>query len=82
MRIVKVRIFPNVGKDCVVKEDGKLKVYARAPPVKGKANKAVVEILADYFKVKKSAVRMVKGEASRRKSLKSAWGRIADCTAV
>jgi uncharacterized protein (TIGR00251 family) len=67
MRIVKVRVFPNAGRDCVVEESGELKVYVRAPPVEGKANKAVVEILADYFKVKKSAVRMVKGEVSREK---------------
>jgi len=52
MRIVKVRVVPNAGKDCVAEEGGELKVYVRAPPVEGKANKAVVEILADYFKVK------------------------------
>jgi|YelNatPaOPRAMG01_1025707.scaffolds.fasta_scaffold62631_2 uncharacterized protein (TIGR00251 family) len=67
MRIVKVRVVPNAGKDCVAEEGGELKVYVRAPPVEGKANKAVVEILADYFKVKRSAVRMIKGEASREK---------------
>jgi len=33
-----------------------LHVYVREPPLEGKANKAVIEALADYFKVKKSEV--------------------------
>ena len=40
---------PRVEKDLLET----LHVYVSAPPLEGKANKAVIEALADYFKVKK-----------------------------
>ncbi|MFH1049146.1 MAG: DUF167 domain-containing protein [Patescibacteria group bacterium] len=48
--------------------DGELyKVYVTAAPEKGKANKKMIELLAEYFKVSKSQIRIVKGEISRNK---------------
>ncbi|MEM2941188.1 MAG: DUF167 domain-containing protein [Thermoproteota archaeon] len=67
MRIVKVRVVPNARENRVTDEGGWLKVYVMAPPVEGKANKAVVELLADYFKVRRGAVRIARGGASREK---------------
>lgn len=43
------------------------KVYITAPPEDGKANKKLIELLAQYFKVPKSQIRIVKGEMSRNK---------------
>lgn len=43
------------------------KIYVTAPPEDGKANKKVIELLAEYFKVPKSQIRIVKGEISRNK---------------
>jgi len=43
------------------------KVYVTAAPEKGKANKKMIELLAEYFKVSKSQIRIVKGEISRNK---------------
>ncbi|MBU4056326.1 DUF167 domain-containing protein [Patescibacteria group bacterium] len=43
------------------------KVYVTAPPEDSKANKKVIELLADYFKVAKSQVKIIKGEVSRNK---------------
>lgn len=43
------------------------KVYVTVPPEDGKANKKVIELLAEYFKVSKSQVKIVKGEISRNK---------------
>lgn len=43
------------------------KVYVTAPPEDGKANKKVIEVLSEYFKVAKSQVRIIKGEISRNK---------------
>ncbi|MEM2088004.1 MAG: DUF167 domain-containing protein [Thermoproteota archaeon] len=67
MRIVKVRVVPNARENRVTEEGSGLKVYVRAPPVEGKANRIVVELLADYFKVRRSAVRIARGGASRDK---------------
>jgi uncharacterized protein YggU (UPF0235/DUF167 family) len=42
-------------------------VYVSEPPLKGKANNAVRVALADYFKVKKSAVMLMSGKKSKNK---------------
>lgn len=42
-------------------------VYVRELPVDGKANDAVLRVLAEYFRVPKSLVRIVAGHASREK---------------
>ncbi len=56
-KLNKVEKFSNVS----------YKVWVTAPAEKGKANQAVVEFLADYFKVKKSQVSIVAGLKSREK---------------
>jgi len=64
---VSVLVVPNARKNGVVEEGDHLKVYVRAPPVKGKANEAVIEVLAEFFGVKKSDIRIISGERSREK---------------
>jgi uncharacterized protein YggU (UPF0235/DUF167 family) len=54
---------PRVEKDLLET----LHVYVSAPPLEGKANNAVREALAKYFKVKKSSVMFVSGEKSKNK---------------
>jgi uncharacterized protein YggU (UPF0235/DUF167 family) len=54
---------PRVEKDLL----GMLHVYVSAPPLEGKANNAVREALANYFKLKKSAVLLLSGEKSKNK---------------
>ena len=46
-----------------------LRVRLRAAPVEGKANKALLVFLAKELGVAKSALRIVKGETSRVKTL-------------
>ena len=60
-------MVPSARKNGVVEEGDHLKVYVRAPPVKGKANEAVIEVLAEFFGVKKSDIRIISGERSREK---------------
>jgi uncharacterized protein (TIGR00251 family) len=64
---VSVLVVPNARKNGVVEEGDHLRVYVRAPPVKGKANEAVIEVLAEFFGVKKSDIRIISGERSREK---------------
>lgn len=67
MRIY-VKATPRAGRDEVVKiSDAEYKVKVTAPPEKGKANEAVVELLADYFRVPKRAVNIVAGKTARVK---------------
>ncbi|MDQ3366131.1 MAG: DUF167 domain-containing protein [Myxococcota bacterium] len=50
--------------------DGRIKIAVTSPPVDGEANAAVIELVADALGVAKSAVQVVSGQASRRKTLK------------
>lgn len=56
---------PRIEKDLL----GTLHVYVNQPPLQGKANKAVIEALANYFGVKKSQILLVSGEKSKTKIL-------------
>ena len=47
---------------------GTLHVYANAPPLEGKANRATEEALAKHFKVKTSQVELVSGHKSKNKT--------------
>jgi len=65
---ISVRVKPNAKKIKVEKiEEYVFSVWVDEPPSKGKANKRLIEILSDYFKVPKRNVRIVKGETSRNK---------------
>jgi hypothetical protein len=55
----------------------RLVVSVNAPPVDGKANLAVVQVLAETFGVPRSAVTIVRGETGRKKTV-----RIAGVTAA
>jgi uncharacterized protein (TIGR00251 family) len=50
--------------------DGRLKVAVTSPPVDGEANAAVIELVAKSLGVAKSAVEVVAGQTSRRKTLR------------
>jgi uncharacterized protein (TIGR00251 family) len=64
---INVRVAPNARQNKVVVEEERIKVYLTAPPVEGKANKALIEFLAEHFGVKKKQIRIVRGEKSRDK---------------
>jgi len=51
------------------KHGDRLKIRLAAPPTNGKANKALIDFLADYFKVPKSAITITKGLHSRQKTV-------------
>lgn len=46
-----------------------LRVRLQAPPIDGKANKALVAFLGKEFGVSKSSVRILKGKTSRLKTV-------------
>jgi uncharacterized protein (TIGR00251 family) len=55
----------------------RLRVAVNAAPVDGQANDAVVSLLADAFGVRRGAVSIVRGEASRRKTVRVVGGTTA-----
>jgi uncharacterized protein (TIGR00251 family) len=50
----------------------RLVVAVNAPPVDGKANEAVVRVLAEAFRVPRSAVTILRGETGRKKTIRIA----------
>lgn len=66
--VISVRTQPGARRDAIVGEHGgALKVSVSQPPEKGKANRAVAELLADRLELRRSQVRLLSGEASRDK---------------
>jgi uncharacterized protein len=53
-----------------IEEDlfGTLHIYVNAPPLEGKANRAVIEALAQYYTVNKNKVILISGEKSKQKT--------------
>jgi hypothetical protein len=52
--------------------DGALRVRVTAPPVAGRANQAVVELLAERLRLPRSSVKITGGERSPQKTIKVA----------
>ena len=47
--------------------EGEFTVSVNEPPVGGRANRAIIRVLSEYFKVRTTNVRIVFGHTSRRK---------------
>ena len=63
-----IRVTPRASANAVAGErDGALLVRVSAPPVEGKANDAVVAVLAKALGLPKSSVRVERGGATRTK---------------
>lgn len=66
--VLPVRAQPGAKRSDIAGEhNGMLKVSVTAPPERGKANKAIIELLADALSVAKSQIMVLSGEAARQK---------------
>ena len=67
----RVRVQPGASENEIVgvQEDA-LKIKINAPPVKGKANRALIDFLAEKLRVKKSDVEIMSGHTSRIKKIR------------
>ncbi len=66
--LIRVKAKPNSKKEGITKlDENYYEVRVSAPPVKGMANRRIAELLAEYFGVPKSKVKLVKGGTSREK---------------
>ena len=65
---LKVRVIPNARKtEFSGYREGELVLRLSAPALEGKANKAAVEYMSNYFGVSRRAVSLLSGEKSRHK---------------
>lgn len=65
--VVKVKPGSRKGPLVETDDDGQLTVYVREPAVDGKANAAVIRVLAEHFGVSRSRVELVSGAGARVK---------------
>jgi len=74
--LLRIRLSPNASRDViegrVIAGDDQdyLSVRVRAVPDRGKANKALIALLARQFKMAKCDIKLIRGETSRLKTLK------------
>lgn len=68
-----VKVIPNAKQNAVVEDitdllgSRNLRIRINQPPEDGKANKAVIDLLAKYLKVKKRDISIISGLTSRNK---------------
>ena len=68
MKIISVKVKPNAKQQRVMQaEDGSLTVHLKSPPIDGKANTELIQLLAKTFGVPKSAIRIKTGAGAKNK---------------
>lgn len=71
--LLKVRVQPRASRNQVILAgEDQVRVALTAPPAEGKANKALLNIVARQLGVRKSAVTLESGMKSRDKTLRVA----------
>jgi len=69
--ILKIKVEPRSSKSGIVGPYGDaLKVKLTSPPVEGKANKELVDLLSKELKVRKKDIQILSGQSSKNKIVK------------
>jgi len=69
--LIKVKVSTGLKKEEIIKKsEDSFELKVKEKPVRGEANKRVVEILSLYFKIPKGKIRIVKGSKQRNKIFK------------
>ncbi len=66
---IEIKVEPRSSQKGItgVMENNVLKVKLTSPPVEGAANEQLIEVLADELKVKRSQIKVIRGQSSKRK---------------
>jgi len=65
---ITVMVKPNARKDeVVVRDDGVYVIKVSVPPIEGRANERLIEILAEYFKKPKRSIEILMGARGKHK---------------
>lgn len=65
--LINIKVIPKSSRNYIQEEGGLLKAYLTVAPEKGKANKALIEMLACHYRVNKSSIIIVRGARSHQK---------------
>ena len=68
---VKIKLLPGSSKNQIIGKEGDVfKVKVTPPPVDGKANKALIALLAKRLGLPKRDIKIVSGKSSRLKTIR------------
>ena len=68
---IRIKLLPKSSRNQIVGREGDhFKVKVTAPPIEGRANKALIDLLAKKLRVPKSHIEIISGERSRHKSIR------------
>lgn len=71
--IIEVKVAPRSSKKAFAGvADNIVKIKLTAPPAGGAANEQLIELLSEHYGIRKSNIVILKGETSRRKTVKIA----------
>lgn len=66
--LIQVKVIPNASRNEILQQgDDVFKIKVQVPPENGKANKAVIQLLAQHFQIPKKNFKIVAGEKSHLK---------------
>ena len=69
--VIKVKILPKSSRNQIVGREGDhFKVKVTAPPIEGRANKALIDLLAKKLAIPKSHIEIISGKHSKLKSIR------------
>lgn len=63
--IVKTKLFSRENK--IEKRNNEFIVFIKEPPEKGRANKIIIKLLAEYFKISVCNIKLIKGHKQKNK---------------
>ena len=66
---IDVKVTPKAAADKVIEKNGQLRIYVTAAPADGKANIAVIKLIAKRFGGAPSRISVVRGETARTKTI-------------
>ena len=71
---IRVKVVPNAKTEGVIKEDNGFVVRVKEPAKEGRANNAVIRLLAEHFGASKGSIIILSGLKSRNKVVEiSGW---------
>jgi len=70
MKKLNIKVLPRSSRNQILEmTDGTFKVKLTTAPVDGKANHALIELLAEHFDVPKSKIKIAKGLTNKNKTI-------------
>jgi len=64
---IEIKVIPNAKKREIIREGANFKVKLKSIARDGKANEELIEYLSELFMVRKSEIKIIRGEKDRRK---------------